>query len=118
MEKESKTFKTRLKAWEKKAVAYIRKNGKFEDLDMLAPEYDYRDGSYSLDFTVDADALIDAVGARPEEEREPAFFKKEWHRDQYVAPVDQVRNAIALYKLSTDQTVKVNTSTAWAGYLA
>lgn len=115
--KDSKTFKSRLKAWEKKAVAYIRKNGKFDDLDSLTPDYNYRQESYSLDFTVDADALIAAIGERPEEQREPTFFKKEWQRSQYVAPVDNVRNAIALYKLSTDKTVKVNTSTSWAGYL-
>ena len=117
--KESKTFKSRLKAWEKKAVAYIRKNGKFEDLDSLTPDYNYRQESYSLDFTVDADALIDAIGERPEEEREPIFFQSRWNsRNQQISPAEEVKNAIALYKLSTDPTVKVSTSTSWAGYLS
>lgn len=116
--KDQKSFNSRLKAWEKKVVAYIRKNGKFEDLDSLAPDYDYRDQSYSLDFTVEADKLIAACGERPVEEREPEFYNRVWVGNQQITPEQEVKNAIALYKLSTEPTVKVNTKTLWAGYIA
>lgn len=116
--KDQKSYKSRLKAWEKKAVAYIRKNGKFEDLDSLAPDYDYREQSYSLDFTVDADKLIDACGERPVEEREPEFYNRVWVGNTQITPEQEVKNAIALYKLSSEPTVKVNTKTLWAAYIA
>lgn len=116
---ESKTYRTRLKAWEKKAVDYIRKNGQFEPefLEDLKPDYDYRNQVFSLDFSVKAEDLNSTCGPRPEEIREPDFFNRKYNGREYTTPSDEIKNAIALYKLSTEPTVKVSTKTTWAGYL-
>lgn len=114
-----KTYKTRLEKWEKQAVEYIRKNGEFSgDSDDLSPQWDWREEEYSLPFRVDASKLHEALGEKPQNESEPDFFQTQWVKNRQVSPADEVRNALALYKLSTDPTIKVNTSTSWAGFLS
>jgi hypothetical protein len=115
IKRESKTYKSRLAAWNKKAVEYIRKNGEFGEI--TAPDHDYHEDTYSIDFSVSEVDLEDELGKRPEQPREPEFFRSVYSNGRSVCAADEVKNAIALYKLSAEPMVKVNASTSWVVYL-
>ena len=107
-----KTYKKRKEAWDKKALAYILKNGESDDSSVGS-----YGRTYSVRIEIDKDELTKAVGKEPDNDCEPDFFRSRWVRDQQIAPVDEVKNALALYELSTEPTVKVSTKASWASYL-
>lgn len=107
-----KTYKKRLEAWEKKAHAYILKNG--------APEKESVNtygSTASIRLEVNLNELVAAIGESPSNEREPEFFVGSYYQNRRFTPCEEVKNAIALYELSTETTVKVSNRTLWAAYL-
>ena len=100
-------------AWEKKAHAYILKNGV-----PVEESVNTYGNTANIRLEVSLDDLTAAVGASPSNDREPEFFQGSWQSGRRIIPFEEVSSAIALYELSTEPTVKVSNRTLWAAYLA
>ena len=110
-EKDHKTYKKRLNAWNKKASAWAMKNAS------KATDIETSDGYKGQNITLyfGEDVFEDAIGPKPSNERSPEYKQTSYNKD--VSDYEQVQNAIALIEGSTDVEFKINTTSAWAQFI-
>jgi len=108
--KADQTLKQRQDAWDKKAIAWAKKN--------VAKAYETDVGFYNnrfdLSYSFDIKLASETLGERPSYSRKPEH--KDAGRGE-ISDYEQVQNAIALIEGSTDVEFKINTSTQWALFI-
>ena len=123
-EKDTKAYPALIKAWDKKASEYLLKKGKMsyendDDDDIIRSnvtnnKYD----SYvyiTLKLAKNDSGFLKATGEYPVKPKAP----KEacYDHDSKVCILQEVKSALALYKMSTETTVKIGVKSVWIGYI-
>ena len=109
-EKDNKTLQKRQDAWDKKAMAWAKKN--------IDKAYEIDTNNYHNRFTLQFNfnlELLEELGERPSNGRRPDY--KDTNYNKQVSDYAQVENAIALIQGSTDTEFKINTTSTWASFI-
>lgn len=106
------------KAWDKKARAWFKKNAASlinDDLNVHTGWGQNRDASLSL--SVSLKELEAAIGESPEGQNatRPDYDRTNYHQKE--SPIDEVENAIAMFKGCSDTEIKVSMRSAFFKYL-
>ena len=106
------------KAWDKKARAWFKKNAAslIED-DTNVTSRNYHRETVSIDLVVDTAVLIAAIGPSPEGQRDTRPQYDQTRYDQKVEPLEEIENAIAMFKGCTDTDIKVSMKSGFFRYL-
>lgn len=106
------------KAWDKKARAWFKKNAAalIDDETEVSVPY-HKSETVQIQVRAYMDELVAAIGESPEgkSNQRPQHDKIKY--DQKVAPLDEVENAIAMFKGCTDQEIKVSMRSTFFQYL-
>lgn len=108
----------RQKAWDKKARAWFKKNAASlidDDTDVISRNY-HRD-TIHIDLTVDTSVIAAAIGPSPEGTRDTRPDYDQTNYNQKVEPLEEIENAIAMFKGCTDTDIKVSMKSAFFRYL-
>jgi len=106
------------KAWDKKARAWFKKNAaSLIDDEAAVQNRNYHRDTTHLDLIVDTSVITAAIGPCPEGHRESRPQYDQTRYDQKVAPLDEIENAIAMFKGCTDTDIKVSMKSAFFRYL-
>ena len=114
-EKDQASLKKRQEAWEKKAIAVLKKSlNKASETTINH----HRTNSVALVFEFDKSAMT-SLGEYPENTRKPQYKETGgyYSRNQDLSEYEQVENAIALIKDSEDTTFKITSTSAWAQFI-
>lgn len=106
------------KAWDKKARAWFKKNAAalIDDETQVCTPY-HNSTTVQIQVRAYMDELVAAIGESPEgkSNQRPQYDQKKY--DQKVAPIDEVENAIAMFKGCTDEEIKVSMRSTFFQYL-
>ena len=106
------------KAWDKKARAWFKKNAASlieDDTDVQHRSY-HRD-TMTIDIVVDTSVLVAAIGPSPEGKNNERPQYDQTNYNQKVAPLEEIENAIAMFKGCTDTDIKVSMKSSFFRYL-
>ena len=106
------------KAWDKKARAWFKKNA----ASLIDDDTDVHNRSYQRDTThvelkVDTSMLTANIGPSPEGKNDSRPQYDQTNYNQKVAPLEEIENAIAMFKGCTDTDIKVSMKSAFFRYL-
>lgn len=115
-EEASSKFPAKQKAWDKKARAWFKKNAAslVED-DTSVTVRNYHRNTTSIDLVVDTSVLVAAIGPMPESNCRPTHDQTRYN--QKIAPLEEIENAIAMFKGCIDTDVKVSMRSSFFQYL-
>ncbi len=106
------------KAWDKKARAWFKKNAaSLIDDDTDVTNRNYGRNTIHIDLTVDTPTLTEAIGPSPEGTRDSRPDYDQTNYNQKVEPLEEIENAIAMFKGCTDTDIKVSMKSAFFRYL-
>jgi len=106
------------KAWDKKARAWFKKNAaSLIDDDTNVHNRNYHRDTTHIEITVDTSVMTKAIGPSPEGTRETRPDYDQTNYNQKVAPLEEIENAIAMFKGCTDTDIKVSMKSAFFRYL-
>jgi len=106
------------KAWDKKARAWFKKNAaSLIDDEVAVQNRNYHRDTTHLDLIVDTSVITDAIGPCPEGHRESRPQYDQTRYDQKVAPLEDIENAIAMFKGCCDEEIKVSMKSTFFRYL-
>jgi len=117
-EEASSKLPAKQKAWDKKARAWFRKNAArlIEDDEEVTSRDYYRDTTH-VQLTVDTAVLVEAIGPSPEGRGKDRPDYDRTTYNQKIAPLDEIENAIAMFKGCTDTDIKVSMKSGFFRYL-
>jgi hypothetical protein len=116
-EEASSKLPAKQKAWDKKARAWFKKNAVslIED-DSDVSVRNYRRHTVTIDLVVDMSVLADAIGPCPDDQNmRPQYDQTNYN--QKVAPLEEIENAIAMFKGCIDTDIKVSMKSGFFQYL-
>ena len=106
------------KAWDKKARAWFKKNAaSFIDDDTDVHNRSYSRNTTHIEIIVDTSVITEAIGPSPEGTRETRPDYDQTNYNQKVKPLEEIENAIAMFKGCTDTDIKVSMKSAFFRYL-
>jgi hypothetical protein len=105
------------KAWEKKARAWFKKNAASLIDDECSLYINSHSNRAQINVYGNIADLYAEIGKSPEEDRgqRPQYDQQRY--DQKVAPLDEVENAIAMFKGCSDVEIKVSMRSTFFKYL-
>lgn len=117
-EEASAKLPAKQKAWDKKARAWFKKNAAslIEDDTSVTSRHYHRETA-SIDLVVDLAVLTAAIGPEPEGKTEIRPTHDQTTYRQKMSPLDEVENALAMFKGCTDIDIKVSMRSAFFQYL-
>jgi hypothetical protein len=117
-EEASDKLPAKRKAWEKKARAWFKKNaGSLINDESNLNVYNYNRSSVRLDINVDMKSLTEAIGEYPDGDSNSRPSYDGTRFNQKVSPLDEVENAIAMFKGCMDTDIKVSMKSTFFQYL-
>jgi hypothetical protein len=106
------------KAWDKKARAWFKKNAaSLIDDDTDVTNRNYNRNTTHIQIEVDTSVMTEAIGPSPEGTRETRPDYDQTNYNQKVEPLEEIENAIAMFKGCTDTDIKVSMKSAFFRYL-
>jgi hypothetical protein len=106
------------KAWDKKARAWFKKNAaSLIDDDTDVHSRSYNRNTIHIELTVDTAMLTEAIGPSPEGKSDSRPQYDQTNYNQKVEPLEEIENAIAMFKGCTDTDIKVSMKSAFFRYL-
>ena len=108
--KADNTLKQRQDAWDKKAIAWAKKNvTKAYETDV-----NFYHNRFAFTYNFSQHLAEEALGERPSNTRMPQYKDTRYNE---VNEYNQVLNAIALIEGATDTEFKINTTSVWASFI-
>jgi hypothetical protein len=106
------------KAWDKKARAWFKKNaGTLIDDDTTVTVNNYSRHLAQVQLVADMKDVIAAIGPSPDGNRDSRPQYDQTNYNQKVEPLEEIENAIAMFKGCTDTDIKVSMKSAFFRYL-
>jgi hypothetical protein len=106
------------KAWDKKARAWFKKNAaSLIDDDTDVHNRNYSRNTTHIEIKVDTSMLTADIGPSPEGKHDSRPQYDQTNYNQKVAPLEEIENAIAMFKGCTDTDIKVSMKSAFFRYL-
>jgi hypothetical protein len=106
------------KAWDKKARAWFKKNAaSLIDDDSNVNNRNYHRATIDIQLVVDTSVLTAAIGPSPEGTSDSRPDYDQTNYNQKVAPLEEIENAIAMFKGCTDTDIKVSMKSTFFRYL-
>jgi hypothetical protein len=117
-EEANRKLPAKQKAWDKKALAWFKKNAAalIDDETQVCTPY-HNSTTVQIQVRAYMNELVAAIGESPQGKSDQRPDHDRTHYTQKISPLDEVENAIAMFKGCTDVEIKVSMKSTFFQYL-